>query len=355
MHRRTLLKTGIAATAGGLLPATEALTSAATAAPRANRILARGLQVPWGLTFLPNGDALVGERETARVFRVRRSGGKVLVGKVPDVEGDAPGEGGLLGLAVSPDFADDRLLYAYVTTASGDQVVRMRYADGGLGAPEPLLTGIPTATNHHGGRLMFGPAGLLYATTGDAAQPNLAQDKASLAGKILRMTADGGVPPDNPFDNHVFSYGHRNVEGIARDGRGRLWAAEFGADRLDELNHVVKGGNYGWPHTEGPDGPGGHRDPLVSWRTENCSPSGVAVARGRAWVGALRGEALWAVNLSGPRRGRKTRYFHRRFGRIRTVENAPDGSLWITTSNRDGRNPDGPSPGDDKVVRITLG
>lgn len=171
------------------------------------------------------------------------------------------------------------------------------------------------------------------------------------------MEPDGGVPADNPFGNEVYSLGHRNVEGIAVDGQGRLWATEFGSSRLDELNRIVKRGNYGWngsPSSEGGDGPGGHRDPLVSWRNENCSPSGVAIAHGHAWVGALRGQSLWSVGLNGANRRRKTRHFNGRFGRIRTVQKAPDGSLWITTSNRDGRNPDGPGPGDDKVIRITV-
>jgi glucose/arabinose dehydrogenase len=166
------------------------------------------------------------------------------------------------------------------------------------------------------------------------------------------MTPSGGVPSGNPFGNLVWSYGHRNVQGLALDGRGRLWAAELGQSSQDELNRVVRGGNYGWPRTEGRDGPGGFRDPFVTWSPSECSPSGVAVARGHAWVGALRGESLWAVRLDGPHRRRKVRFFRGRFGRIRTVQKAPDGSLWITTSNRDGRGD--PAAADDRVIRIRL-
>ncbi len=358
MHRRTFLKAGAAVTAGGLVaPVAGALTSAASAAPRVDRVLASDLQVPWGLAFLPQGGALVGERDTSRIYRVRASGGKRLVGEVPGVRGGNPGEGGLLGLALSPAFATDRLVYAYLSTPDDDRIVRFTYAEDRLGTPEPLVIGIRTASSHHGGRLLFAPDGMLFASTGDAGEPSRARDTSVPEGKVLRMTPDGGAPPDNPFGNLVWSYGHRNVEGLALDSGGQLWATEFGSSNLDELNRIVRGGDYGWDGSagsEGGDGAGGHRDPLVSWRNEVCSPSGVAVLGGRAWVGALRGQALWSVDLAAPGKGRKVRHFHERFGRIRTVQKAPDNSLWITTSNRDGRNPSGPNPGDDKVIRVVL-
>jgi glucose/arabinose dehydrogenase len=195
---------------------------------------------------------------------------------------------------------------------------------------------------------------MLYASTGDANDGAAAQDPGSKAGKILRLTPTGAVPDGNPWGNYAWSMGHRNVEGIAFDGSGRLWATEFGQSTRDELNRIVRGANYGWPDVEGGDGPGGkYHDPFVTWRpTDVCSPSGVAVARGRAWVGALRGQCLYSVRLDGPNRRSVRRWFTGDFGRLRTVQKAPDGSLWITTSNRDGRG--SPGPHDDRVIRILL-
>ena len=170
---------------------------------------------------------------------------------------------------------------------------------------------------------------------------------------MLRLTPDGEVPAGNPFGNYTWSMGHRNVEGIAFDSRGALWASEFGEKEADELNRIEPGANYGWPRVEGGDGAGGYRDPLAQWSpTSTCSPAGLAVVNGRAWLGALRGECVFSVALRGPDAGAKRRHFAGRFGRIRQVAKAPDGSLWITTSNRDGRA--APGPGDDKVIRIDL-
>ncbi|HSE07638.1 MAG TPA: PQQ-dependent sugar dehydrogenase [Nocardioidaceae bacterium] len=354
MDRRTLLKAGLVTTAGGLvIPAVDGLDDSAEAAPRVAKVLARNLATPWGIAFLPNGDALVGERDSGRVHRVRKGGGRRRVGQLQVRSEKANwGEGGLLGLALSPTFRRDRWVYAYISTGSDNRIVRMRFADGSLGRPRVVLAGIPTNTHHNGGRLVF-HRGLLYASTGDAENGSLAQNRGSLAGKILRLTPDGRVPQGNPFGNYTWSYGHRNIEGIAFDDRGNLWASEFGDDRRDELNRIVRGGNYGWPHVEGGDGRGGYRDPLTTWSPENCSPSGIAIAGGRAFIGGLRGHALWAVRLHGPGAGRRVRYFHERFGRIRTVQKAPDGRLWITTSNHDGR-PSTPHPNDDRIIRLAL-
>lgn len=348
LDRRSLL---VSAAAGAAGAAVLGAAPAAEAAPRLRGVLATNLRVPWGLTFLPNGDALTGERISGDVVRIKSDGGKNRVDTIGGVRDNA-GEGGLLGLALSPTFSTDRLLYAYYSAASDNRIVRMRYVDGRLGKKTVVLAGIPVSSTHNGGRLRFGPDGLLYATTGDAGDAGDAQRSGSLAGKILRLTPDGGVPAGNPFGNLVWSLGHRNPQGIDFDGRGRLWGAEFGQNIRDELNRIVPGGNYGWPVVEGGDGSGPFRDPLATWSTDACSPSGLAIAKGRAWLGALRGEALWSVRLTGPKKGTKVRHFHRELGRIRTVEKAPDGSLWLTTSNRDGRGT--PGPGDDQVVRVTL-
>jgi len=353
MDRRTLLKAG-AVTAGALaLPLTD--VGAADAVPMVGATLARNLVVPWGIAFLPSGDALVSSRISGDIGRVSRHGGRVHVGTVPGVR--ANGEGGLLGLALSPSFTTDRWLYAYHTASSDNRIVRMKYVDGKLGRPHLVLAGIPAADHHNGGRLVFGPGGLLFASTGDAGDAGdgaRAQNRRSLGGKILRITPTGGVPSGNPFGNRVWTMGHRNVEGLSFDANNRLWATEFGEKTRDELNRIVKGANYGWPNVEGGDGPGGgYKDPFVTWApTSTCSPSGVAVVNGRAYVGALRGECLYVVRLDGPNARHITRYFHGTFGRIRTVQKAPDGSLWITTSNRDGRG--SPASTDDRVIRIRL-
>ena len=355
IDRRTLLKGGLA-TAGGLLAGAGVLApGAAQAAPRVDRVLAKNLSVPWGIAFLPGGDALVGERDSGNVHVVRRGGGRHQVGDLAVYSQKSNfGEGGLLGLALHPGFASNRWVYAYLSTRSDNRVVRMRFADGRLGKRHLVLGGIPMSVHHNGGGLAFGPDGLLYVSTGDGEDSSKAQDRGSLGGKVLRLTPTGEAAPGNPFGNRTWSMGHRNVEGITFDARGNLWASEFGEKDADELNRIVAGANYGWPRVEGSDGSGGYRDPFAEWSpTSICSPAGVAVARGRAWLGALRGQCLYSVRLTGDNAGRKRRHFAGRFGRVRAVAAAPDGSLWITTSNRDGRG----SPGstDDRVIRIALG
>ena len=219
----------------------------------------------------------------------------------------------------------------------------------------PVLTGIARAYNHNGGRIAFGPDGKLYAGVGDAGRPELAQRRGSPNGKILRMNADGGVPADNPIrGSRVWSLGHRNVQGLAWDRAGRLWATEFGQNRFDEVNLIRPGRNYGWPAVEGrgPTSRGRYTNPLVTWPTSAASPSGAAVAGGALYVAALRGERLWRVPLRGRRTGRPAALLVGRHGRLRTVVKAPDGSLWIATSNRDGRG--SPREGDDRILRLVL-
>ena len=212
--RRTLLAAGLTAPAAALVASATGSTAAA-AAPSVKKVLAAGLRVPWGLAFLPNGDALVGERPSGRVHRVRAGGGRSRVGTLSAVRDR--GEGGLLGIAVSPTFDDDRWVYFYFTTGADNRVVRKRFRNGELGRTHVLLDGIPAASNHNGGRLAFGPDGMLYASTGDAGDTSLDRDKKSLGGKIPRLAPDGGVPDDNPFDTRIWSFGHRNVQGLAWD------------------------------------------------------------------------------------------------------------------------------------------
>jgi glucose/arabinose dehydrogenase len=315
----------------------------------AAQTVATGLHVPWGVAFLPNGDALVSERTTARILRIRPGRRPRVVMRVAGVDTNA-GEGGLLGLAVSPRYARDRLVYAYFTSARDNRIVRFR-----LGGPlEPILTGLRRGLIHDGGRIAFGPDGELYAGVGETGDTGLAQDRSSLNGKILRINPDGSVPRDNPFPGSlVWSLGHRNVQGLAWDRSGRLWESEFGQDRFDEINLIRPGRNYGWPLVEGRGETRGGRltNPKVTWPTDEASPSGAAIARGALYVGALEGQGVWRVPLHGSRPGHPRLLFAGRYGRVRTVVRAPGGRLWLTTSNRDGRG--SPRSSDDRIVSFT--
>jgi glucose/arabinose dehydrogenase len=314
--------------------------------------VADGLAAPWGITFLPDGSALVGERDTTRVLAVPAGGGPVReVGTVSQAE--PRGEAGLLGLAASPSYAEDRLVYAYVSTAQDNRVVRARYDGQQLGPIEPVLTGIPNGFIHDGGRLLFADDGTLFVSTGETGDEELAQDRDSLAGKILRITPDGDPAPGNPVDGSpVWTMGHRNVQGLAFDDAGRLWASEFGADTWDELNRIDEGRNYGWPRAEGRAGLDGLRDPFVQWRTSEASPSGLAFLDGSLWMASLRGQRLWQVPVNRDGTGRPRDWFVGDYGRLRTVVVAPDGHLWVTTSNRDGRGD--PVPGDDRILEVAV-
>jgi glucose/arabinose dehydrogenase len=316
--------------------------------PTAFDDLVTGLDVPWGLAFLPDGSALVSERDSARIRQVTASGQVTEVGTVPDVV--AQNEGGLLGLAVPPGSPT---VYAYLTTAEDNRVVRMSFDGGALGQPEVVIDGIPKAGNHNGGRLAFGPDGMLYVSTGDATQPDRAQDLESLGGKILRLSPDGAVPADNPFaGSPVFSYGHRNVQGLAFDQDGRLWASEFGQHTWDELNLIEAGGNYGWPVVEGVGDDDRFIEPVAQWPTDEASPSGIAYVRDTVFLASLRGERLWQVPVPDGVAGTPTEFAPGEFGRLRAAALAPDGSLWVLTNNTDGRGE--PRDGDDRILRVTL-
>jgi glucose/arabinose dehydrogenase len=308
--------------------------------------------VPWGIAFLASGDALISERDTARIRRVTPRGKVTTIGEVSGVVTPTGiGEGGLLGIALAPN--DEETLFAYMSTRNDNRVVRLRLAGGKVGKPAPVLTGIPNNVHHNGGRLLFDPDGLLYISTGDAEQSDLAQDRNSLAGKILRIRPDGRPAPGNPYGNRTWSYGHRNIEGLALDAQGRLWATEFGEQETDELNLISKGRNYGWPIVEGASRSRRFVSPKATWSpTSSCSPAGLAITRNTAFLGALRGQCLFAVPLRGENAGESRAYFAEDFGRIRNVVVAPDGALWMTTSNTDGRVD--PGRDDDKIIRVTL-
>lgn len=322
------------------------------------RTVAEGLDTPWGLAPLPEGGLLVASRDGGTITRVDTgTGRKTELGEVPGVS--AAGEGGLLGLALSPDYASDRMVYAYVTSASDNRVLRMIYdparpAGDQLGAPDTVFKGIPKGMIHNGGRIAFGPDRLLYVGTGETGDRGLAQDKKSLGGKILRLTPEGEPAPGNPFpDSAVYSYGHRNVQGLAWDSRQRLFASEFGQDTWDELNAIEPGADYGWPTAEGRSGGSGFRDPIAQWHTDDASPSGVAYAQGSIWMAGLKGQRLWRVPLKGTAASADPQSFLKgEYGRLRTVVAAGGDRLWVTTSNTDGRGD--PKKGDDRILELKV-
>lgn len=319
-------------------------------------MLATGLDAPWSIVRLGTSDsALISERDSGTVVERLPSGRLRDVGVVPGVV--PAGEGGLLGMAVhegSP--TSDRWLYAYLTTATDNRIVRMPLtgASGSysLGAASPILTGLANARNHDGGRIAFGPDGMLYATVGDAGRPDRAQDPSSLNGKILRMTPTGAVPRDNPDTGSlVYSLGHRNPQGIAWDADGQLWAAEFGQNTWDEFNRIEPGGNYGWPVVEGIGSKNGFIDPVYQWSTSDASPSGLAFVGGTFFLAALRGERLWAIS-PGSSSTTALPFLTGSLGRLRDAVPGPYGTLWLLTNNTDGRG--SPGDGDDKLVEVRL-
>jgi glucose/arabinose dehydrogenase len=320
--------------------------------------IATDTDVPWGLAFLPDGSALMNERDTHNVVHVTADGQKTTVGTVPNVT-STDGEGGLLGLAVSPCFETDHWVYLFHTTATDNRIVRIRYDNGSLdlASEQTLLSGIARNKFHDGGRLRFGPDGKLYASTGDAQNGANAQNLNSLNGKILRLNPDGSVPADNPFPGkYVWSYGHRNVEGLAFDSHGRLWEAELGNSIMDELNLIRKGGNYGWPACEGTAGSCDDPTfiaPIQTWPVAAASPSGLAIVDNTLYMAALRGTQLWRMRITGNTTTDPQPYFTGAYGRLRTVEPSPDDGLWLATSN--GGDKDSiPNNSNNVILHVTL-
>nr|WP_304661694.1 PQQ-dependent sugar dehydrogenase [Arthrobacter sp. zg-Y238] len=308
-------------------------------------VLATGLDAPWSIAF-HEGIPLVSERDSAHILELNAGGNIREIGTIEGAGGR--GEGGLLGIAVQ-----DGYLYTYFTGDGGNRIERREVTGEpgslALGEAETILDSIPAGPVHNGGRIAFGPDGMLYATTGDAGNRDSAQDRDSLSGKILRMTPDGTAPEDNPFPGTlVYSYGHRNPQGIAWDGDGVLYASEFGQNTWDELNVVEAGGNYGWPEVEGIAGEEGFIDPVQQWTPGEASPSGIAVAEGSLYIANLRGERLREVPLDNL--GASTEQLAGEYGRLRDVVNAPDGSVWILTNNTDGRGR--PGQDDDRILRL---
>ncbi|GGC66934.1 oxidoreductase [Hoyosella rhizosphaerae] len=339
--RRTIAVIAVtsALTAGcGAQRSTEPANAATTIADR--------LSVPWDIDFLPDGTPLVTERDTGNIKSLQ-NGSAATIGTIADIDNE--GEGGLLGLAVSPTFNDDQYVYLYFTAAEDNRIVRAEHRDGQLVNLNPILKGIPRARIHNGGALIFGPDNFLYAATGDAAEPALAQDPNSLAGKILRITTDGKAAANNPTPGSpIFSLGHRNIQGLTFDSDNQLWASELGANAWDELNLITPGGNYGWPRVEGISDDDQFLNPIHVWRPTDASPAGIAILDDTLYMAALRGQRLWAVPLNGDAQPYALHTNH--YGRLRAVTTTPQGELWVSTSNRDGRG--NPATLDDRILRI---
>ncbi len=320
------------------------------------QVVASDLFVPWDIGFLPDGDMLVPERSGT----LRRLGKNPGVVTVPSVLNT--GEGGLMGLVLNPKFAENNWIYLYYTTDQNGQknrVARFRLDGIQLSQQTIIIDNIPSAIYHDGGRMAFGPDGMLYVVTGDANTPSLAQDLNSLAGKTLRLTPDGQIPSDNPFGTAVWSYGHRNSQGIAWDSFGRMWETEHGrsgaSSGFDELNLIEKGKNYGWPTIQGSETRAGMVTPVInSGANETWAPSGLVFANGSLYFSGLLGSKLYQVrfNADGSYRD-KTTHLSGQFGRLRAAVLGPDGSLYLSTSNRDGRGT--VQSGDDKILRIYPG
>jgi glucose/arabinose dehydrogenase len=341
----------------------------------ATAVVAENLAIPWDIAFLPDGEGMLATERAGRVVHIES-------GQTFEVEGvEHVGEGGLLGMALHPDFVENRYVYLFQTTRTDaglrNRVVRYTYEDA-LTFESTIVEGLPGAAYHDGGRIEFGPPAAcasgqadchLYITLGDAGTENAAQNTESLAGSILRVEADGGIPPDNPFGNAIYSYGHRNPQGLAWDDDGRLWSTEHGRSGalsgLDEVNLIERGANYGWPDSEGDDvaegttGPKAHSGARDTWAPASAlylpAPSEARQAgyAGSIYFGGLRGEALYEAVLSGDEIVEVREHFKGEFGRIRSVRQGPDGFLYLTTSNRDGRG--APVTGDDRIIRVDPG
>jgi len=316
-------------------------------------IVTENIEIPWEVAFLPSGEILVTERP-GRLLKIGKDKTIIQVSGVRHV-----GEGGLLGMTLHPDFESNQLIYLYLTSSNASQIVnrveQYRLEENSLTNRKIIVEGIEGASNHDGGRIEFGPDGFLYITTGDAQNSSLSQDTNSLNGKILRVTADGSIPSDNPFGNAVYSYGHRNVQGLAWGSGGRLWATEHGRSGvlsgLDELNLIEKGKNYGWPEIEGDETRTGMISPVIhSGASETWAPADAEFINSSIFFTGLRGETLYEAKLDEGKVTRLIKHFQNEYGRLRAVRLSPDGYLYITTSNRDGRGQ--VRQNDDKLIRV---
>lgn len=317
------------------------------------QVVADGLNIPWEIAFLSDGSLLVTERP-GQLLKIGKDRQVIPINGVKHI-----GEGGLLGLALHPDFARNNFIYLYVTTQTNstvtNRVERYRLQGVALSDRTIIIENIPGSTFHDGGRIAFGPDKLLYITTGDAGNENSAQDTNALSGKILRLKDDGSIPETNPFSNAVYSYGHRNPQGIAWDANNNLWATEHGrsgiASGFDEVNLIEAGKNYGWPILQGDRTQAGMQAPKAhSGSSTTWAPSGATFYKDKLFFAGLRGQALYEAQVSDQNVEKVTPLFVNEFGRLRTITLGPDGFLYILTNNTDGRGT--LKPNDDKIIRI---
>jgi len=321
-------------------------------------VLAENLDTPWAIALLPEGGMLVTERKgTIRLISKENQLKDEPVATLSTVK--EAGEGGLLGIALHPDFSMNKYVYLYYTYSQNgentlNRVVRMTYDNDTFGKEEIVVNAIPGASNHNGGRIKFGPDGYLYIGTGDAQEPSSAQSKTTLAGKILRVTDRGLRVAENPFNNQVYSYGHRNVQGLAWSSDGSLWATEHGRSGvrsgLDELNLIEMGLNYGWPEIEGDEKLAGMMTAIFDSGSTTWAPSGAAFVENSLFFAGLRGSTLYEAVIEDGKVIEVKEYLSGELGRIREVVADESGLLYITTSNTDGRGI--PDNTDDKVIKI---
>ncbi|WP_209811190.1 PQQ-dependent sugar dehydrogenase [Ammoniphilus resinae] len=323
--------------------------------------LAEGLNVPWEMDVAEDGRIFFTERPgTVRVM----VDGALLPDPVIEMEEPfrSGGEGGLLGLVLDPQFAENHYIYVYHTYETNgeiqNRVLRLKERNNKASIDHVILDGLAGAQNHNGGRMKIDPDGYLYITAGDRYEPELAQKEQSLGGKILRIGLDGSIPADNPIpDSPVYSYGHRNPQGLAwHPDTGQLYASEHGQSAHDEINLIEPGANYGWPLIEGDEKQAGLKSPLIHSGEETWAPSGMTFVSQGPWKGQLlvanlRGNQV--LKLLFREQGRvvdDVEPLFQEWGRIRNVYEGPDGSLFMMTNNRDGRGR--PADGDDKIYRL---
>ncbi|WP_214316700.1 PQQ-dependent sugar dehydrogenase [Nonomuraea sediminis] len=327
-------------------PSNSFTTPSCGTVPQSPTTVAGSWDVPWDIAWAPDASqALVTERDTFKVFKVSPTGTKTQVGTVPNVV-TTDGEGGLMGVQFSPTWngTTDQQVFFMHTASEGNRVATMNYNGTSLSGYSAILTGINKNRYHNGGRIRFGPDHYLYVTTGDAQQSSNAPNLSSLNGKILRITKTGAAAPGNPFGTRVWSYGHRNPQGITWDSAGRMWESELGNSAFDELNLIQPGKNYGWPTCEGNCSTSGMTNPKYQWDVSVASPSGIDYVNGALFMAALRGQRLWRIVLNGENVSSVNSYFNSTYGRLRAVTKVPGASaIWFGSTNSDNNgngNPD---------------